>query len=100
MISEEQRARIRRLFFAEHWTVGTIAKSLDVHHQTVRDTVGVERFAASRVQPRSTPLDPYKPFILATLEEYPRLRATRLHEMLKSRGYPGAARSVRRFVEA
>jgi transposase len=100
MISEEQRARIRRLFFAEHWTVGTIAKSLGVHHQTVRTTVGVERFSAARVQPRATQLDPYKAFILATLEEYPRLRSTRLHEMVKSRGYPGSARCVRRFVEA
>ena len=35
MIADEQRARIRRLFFAEHWKVGTIAAELGVHHDTV-----------------------------------------------------------------
>ena len=33
-----------------------------------------------------------------TLARYPRLRATRLHEMLRQRGYPGSARQVRRVV--
>jgi transposase len=31
MISPELRARIRRLFFAEHWKIGTIASELGVH---------------------------------------------------------------------
>ena len=30
-----------------------------------------------------------------TLAQYPRLRATRLHEMLRQRGYPGSARQAR-----
>ena len=38
MISDEQRAKIRRLFFAEHWKVGTIAAELGVHHDTVHRT--------------------------------------------------------------
>lgn len=32
MISPELPARIRRLHFAEHWKVGTIATQLGVHH--------------------------------------------------------------------
>jgi hypothetical protein len=36
MISPRLRARIRRLFFAEHWKVGTIATELGVHRDTVR----------------------------------------------------------------
>ena len=35
MIPDDQRARIRRLFFAEHWKIGTIAAELGVHHDTV-----------------------------------------------------------------
>lgn len=31
MIPPELRARIRRLFFAEHWKVGTITAELRVH---------------------------------------------------------------------
>ncbi len=33
MISPELRARIRRLFFAEHWKMGTIAAELGVHRR-------------------------------------------------------------------
>jgi DNA replication protein DnaC len=29
-------AEIRRLFFGEHWKVGTIAAQLGLHHETVR----------------------------------------------------------------
>ena len=35
MISPEQRAEIRRLFYAEHWRVGTIARQLHLHRGTV-----------------------------------------------------------------
>ena len=35
MITPEQRAEIRRLFYAEHWKVGTIAAALGVHRDTV-----------------------------------------------------------------
>src|SRR3989304_4579513 len=36
MIAPELRAEIRRLFYAEHWRVGTIAQSLGVHADAVR----------------------------------------------------------------
>ena len=47
---------------------------------------------------RPSALDPFLPFIRDTLTQYPRLRATRLHEMLRLRGYPGSAVQVRRLV--
>lgn len=34
MISDDLRAKIRRLFFAEHWRIGTIATELGVHRDT------------------------------------------------------------------
>jgi IS30 family transposase len=86
MIPPEQRAAIRRLYYAEHWRIGTIATTLGVHHDTVRVTI--ERLFASST------LDPYKPFVLATLEQYPRLRATRLCAMLRERGFAGSAVQV------
>jgi transposase len=39
MISPEQRAEIRRLYYAEHWRIGTIATTLGVHHDTVRQAI-------------------------------------------------------------
>ena len=98
MISDEQRAKIRRLFFAEHWKVGTIAAELHVHHDTVHHAIESRSFLAPVLRARAAMLDPYREFILATLERHPRLRATRLHEMVRDRGYQGSVWPVRRFV--
>ena len=43
MSTPEQHAEIRRLYFGEHWKVGTIAAALDVHHDTVRAAIAHER---------------------------------------------------------
>lgn len=98
MISPELRADIRRKFFGEHWKVGTIATTLGVHHTTVQHAIEVTRFANTRHGVRISTLDPFKPFITQTLELYPRLTATRLHEMIRGRGYDGGIHIVRRYV--
>jgi transposase len=41
---------------------------------------------------------PYLDFIRATLARYPRLRATRLYEMIRERGYTGSVIQLRRVV--
>lgn len=97
MIGEDLRAEIRRLFFAEHWKIGTIAAELGVHHETVRRALEVDRFV-SRGQHRPSALDPHLAFIAETLEQHPRLRATRVHEMLVARGYEGSVVQTRRAV--
>ena len=99
MIDADQRARIRRLFYAEHWKIGTIATQLGIHHDTVRGAIEVERFnAASEGRVVASILDPYKPFINDTLSQHPRLRASRLFEMIRARGYRGSEVVVRRYV--
>jgi transposase len=98
MISAAQRAEIRRLFYAEHWKVGTIASALGVHHETVRSAIEAERFQMRGGRPRPSAVDAYLPFIRAVLEEYPRLRATRLYEMVRDRGYRGSVVQLRRVV--
>ena len=98
MISPELRAKIRRLFFAEHWKVGTIAAELGLHHDTIHHAIESRSFLAPVLRARAEMLDPYRDFILVTLEQHPRLRATRLHEMLRDRGYSGSVFPVRRFV--
>jgi transposase len=97
-IDAELRARIRRLFYAEHWRVGTIAAELGVHHDTVTAAVETHRFIRPGAQIRSTLLDPFKPLIAETLEAHPRLRATRLFEMLRDRGYAGSVVQLRRYI--
>ena len=43
-------------------------------------------------------VEPYRDFIDETLARYPRLRATRLYDMLRERGYRGAVRTLREYV--
>jgi transposase len=100
VISAELRAEIRRLFFAEHWKLGTIVAQLHVHRDTVELAIEPRTFVNIRHRATAGLLDGYKPFIQSTLEEYPRLRATRLHEMLADRGYQGTVYPVRRYVRA
>jgi transposase len=97
MIDPEVRVQIRRYFYAEHWKIGTIAQALGLHPDTVRRAVEVERFHRAE-QLRATMLDPYLPFVRQTLEEHPRLCATRLHQMLRDRGYRGSIEQLRRVV--
>ena len=97
MIPSEQVTEIRRLFFAEHWRVGTIATQLGLHPDTVRRALATERFVRPAVV-RPSQVDPYRAFLQATLQQYPRLRATRLFEMVKPRGYPGSVVQLRRVV--
>ncbi|MFQ5427272.1 MAG: IS21 family transposase, partial [Gaiellales bacterium] len=97
MISEAQRAEIRRLFYAEHWRIGTIAAQLGLHADTVRAALETARFNRRTVM-RKSQLDPYVPFLRDTLEQYPKLRATRLHEMIVARGYPGSTSQTRALV--
>jgi transposase len=98
MISPELFARIRRLFFAEHWKIGTIVSELGVHPDAVRRAIEADRFVRTGLQVRPSVLDPYKGFVTQILEQHPRLRATRLHEMLRMRGYVGSAVVVRRYL--
>jgi transposase len=98
MIGEDVRARIRRLFFAEHWKVGTIAVELDLHRDTVARAVDTSLFATAKFRAKSQMLDPYRDFVRATLDQYPRLCSTRLLEMIRERGYQGSVFPLRRYV--
>lgn len=98
MIPAELRARIRRLYFAEHWRVGTIADQLGVHHETVQRAIEVDRFV-SRGRHVPSMLDSYLDFIAKTLEVYPKLTASRVHEMIVERGYQGSVVQTRRAVQ-
>jgi transposase len=98
MITPAQHAEIRRLYYGEHWKVGTIAAALGVHHDTVRAAIAHDTQGVRRGTCRATKLDPYLPVIRDTLALYPRLRATRLFEMVKARGYPGSVVQLRRAV--
>src|SRR5664280_1910065 len=97
MISAETRVQIRHLFFSEHWKIGTIARELGIHPDAVRHAIESDRFNRAQAL-RSCLTDPYLPFIRETLEQYPQLRATRIYQMVRDRGYPGCVVQLRRIV--
>lgn len=97
MLSSELRAQIRRWFYAEHWKVGTIATQLGVHHDAVRHALETEKFhRAQTLRPLVT--DPYVEFVQQILKDFPRLRATRIFQMIRDRGYTGSVVQLRRLV--
>src|SRR2546421_4368406 len=97
MISPEIRAQIRRYFYVEHWKIGTIASELGVHPDAVRNAIESERFRSSKPLGASV-VDPYIEFIRHTLDQHPRLRATRIYQMIRDRGYSGSVVQLRRTV--
>ena len=96
-VSKAVEAEIRRLHFAEHWPVGTIVTQLGIHEEVVRRVLMLLELRAP-VAPRARLVDPYMEFISETLEHYPRLRSTRIYDMVKSRGYLGSVKTLRRHV--
>jgi transposase len=98
-VSSEIEAEISRLHHAEHWKVGTIAAQLGVHEDVVKRVLGLLPTVVP--DPGDRPpsfITPYVDFINETLKQYPRLRSTRIHDMIAQRGYLGSPRTLRRFV--
>lgn len=96
MIDQETEAEIMRLHFAEKWPVGTIAAQVGHHHNTVERVLTQAGVRVDHARPSM--VDPYIPFILETLQKYPRLTASRLHDMVRQRGYPGGSDHFRSII--
>ncbi|MBU0639024.1 MAG: IS21 family transposase, partial [Planctomycetes bacterium] len=97
MISPHIKAEILRLYHAEKWRIGTIARQLGVHHSVVRRVLAQDGTPVSK-RSRATQLDPYLPLIVATWKQYPKLPASRLYEMCHQRGYNGSPHHFRHMV--
>jgi transposase len=98
MIPKDREAEILRLHHADKWSIGTIARTLGLHHTTVQRVLlqfGVERKV---VAPRHALSDPYLDFIQSKLLQYPTIHASRLYDMVKERGYPGGPDHFRRVI--
>jgi transposase len=98
MIAPERAAEILRLYHAEKWKPGTIARQLGVHHNTVRRVLAQAGQAPGFDSTRASMADPFVPLIEQTLEKYPTLRASRLYAMVRERGYPGGPDHFRHVV--
>jgi len=72
-------------------------RELGVHASCVRRVLG-QAGEVDVAHERRSIVDPYMPFILATLEKYPKLAASRLYQMVRGRGYPGGESRFRDII--
>ena len=89
---------IRRLHDVEHWKRGTISAELGVHSDVVDRVLDRGASRALVAPPRTSLIAPFESFIGETLKSHPRLRATRLFDMIRMRGYTGGIAILRRHV--
>jgi transposase len=97
-IPPDIEAQILRYYHAEHWRIGTIAKQLRVHRDTVARVLAQAGLPRLGTLHRRSKIDPYLPFIHATLAKFPTLTATRLHAMVLDRGYVGGQSQFRHII--
>lgn len=97
-ISKELEAKILRYFHVEKWLVGTIAQQLGVHHGTVDRVLSRAGLPKAERPHRASLIDPYLPFVLQTLKQYPKLTASRLYAMVRERGYSGGEDHFRHLI--
>ncbi|HVA32775.1 MAG TPA: IS21 family transposase [Candidatus Baltobacteraceae bacterium] len=97
-LSPELEAKILRYYHVEKWRIGTIARQLHVHHDTVQRVLRRAGVPLPERAVRPSKVDPYLPFIRETLERFPTLTASRLYAMVRERGYRGSADRFRHIV--
>lgn len=89
-VTPEVEHLIIRHHLVDRWPVGTVARELGVHHDVVRRVLHQHQQVIKPAQVRHRMIDPYLSYIERTLREYPSLHASRLHQMVRERGYEGS----------
>ncbi len=97
-IDKQTEAKILRYHFVEQWRVGTIATQLGIHHSVVDRILAQAGLPKVERSQRISIIDPYLPFIIDTLKEFPSLTAARLYGMAQQRGYPGGPSQFRQRI--
>jgi len=97
-IDKAVEAKVLRYHFVEHWGVHTIATQLGIHHSTVDRVLSQAGLPKACRTRQASIVDPYHPFIIATLNQYPKLTAARLYAMAVERGFGGGPSHFRAHV--
>ena len=97
-ITKALEAKILRYHFVEEWRTGTIATQLNIHHSVVDRVLSQAGLPKVDRTSRVSIIDPYLPFIIETLNEFPTLTAARLYGMVKQRGYVGGPSHFRQRI--
>lgn len=96
MIRPELRVHMRRLVLAEGWKIEAVARRYGVHHSVVRRAIRDD--SPPDNQPAASALDPFKPYLVERLTDYPEMTAVRLMEEIRKRGYEHGIAQLRRWL--
>jgi transposase len=96
-MTRDEYFEIRKLH-DEGLTVRAIARRLGVHRRKVRAALKSPIPPASSSTRRGSIIDPYRGWILAKLQQYPQLSASRIHQMLTEQGFSGSYTLVKEVV--
>jgi transposase len=97
-IPPDLEAQILRYYHVEKWRIGTIARQLRVHPETVARVLAQAGLPRSGPPQRPSKIDPSLPFIREMLAKFPTLTASRLHAMVWERGYRGGKSRFRAVI--
>lgn len=97
-VNAEIEHAIIRHTLVDGWPVGTVARELKVHHGVVRRVLRQHGQAPQPHHIRRRKIDPFTAFIDKTLQDYPKLHASRLFQMVRERGYDGSESHFRRLI--
>ncbi|NQT19416.1 MAG: IS21 family transposase, partial [Planctomycetes bacterium] len=82
----------------EGLSIRQIARRLHIHRRTARSTLRQTRPLPEKRTKRGSIIDPYRGWLLAKLQQYPKLKASRLFRMLPEQGYSGGYSLVKSCV--
>src|SRR5271157_4324703 len=97
-IPPDLEAQILRYYHVEKWRIGTIARQLRVHPETVARVLAQAGLPRIGPPQRPSKIDPFLPFIREMLAKFPTLTASRLHAMAWERGYRGGQSRFRAII--
>ena len=97
-MNSEQWHCIKQLHEKERLSIRAIARRLRLHRRTVREALNADRPPSPKRTPRASLVDPYRGWLMAKLEQYPELTATRLFRMIREQGYTGGYSLVKKCV--
>ena len=97
-IDKALEAKVLRYHLVEHWGVHTIATQLGIHHSTVNRVLSQAGLPQAAGRRGTSMVEPYYPFIIETLQQYPKLTAARLYAMAVERGFAGGPSNFRAHV--
>ena len=96
-LKPEEIVAIRHMFYADHLTVNAISELTERHHSAIKDALETRLFHNARY--REDKFLQYADFLREIIVRYPKIRHTRLIQILKDRGADVSLSQLRRYLK-